>query len=103
MQSRSHTKMSIRTMKSLFTVFLSVFVAELGDKTQVATLLFATDPSVSRFGVFIASSGALALSSLIAVLIGAGLSRVVSPSTLKIVAGIGFTVIGVWMLATSRS
>ena len=90
-------------MKGFFTVFLSVFVAELGDKTQVATLLFAIDPNVDRFGVFLASSGALVLSSLIAVLIGTGLSRVVSQSTLKIVAGIGFTVIGLRILATSRS
>jgi len=84
-------------------VFLSIFVAELGDKTQVATLLFATDPGASRPGVFLASSAALVLSSLIAVVIGTGLSRVVSPSTLKIVAGIGFTVIGLWILVTSRS
>jgi len=90
-------------MKGFFTVFLSVFVAELGDKTQVATLLFATDPGASRPGVFLASSAALVLSSLIAVVIGTGLSRVVSPSTLKIVAGIGFTVIGLWILVTSRS
>ena len=90
-------------MRRLVTVFLSVFVAEVGDKTQVATLLFASDPNISRLGVFLASSFALALSSLIAVLIGAELSRVISAVTVKIIAGIGFMVIGVWILATSRS
>ena len=87
-------------MKSLFIVFASVLVAELGDKTQVATFLFATDPNLSRTGVFIASSLALVLSSLIAVLLGDQISRHVSPTALKTMAGIGFLVIGTWLLAT---
>ena len=57
-------------MRGLFAVFISVFLAELGDKTQVATFLFATDPNLNRTGVFLASTVALALSSLIAVVIG---------------------------------
>jgi putative Ca2+/H+ antiporter (TMEM165/GDT1 family) len=90
-------------MKSLFFVFASVLVAELGDKTQVATLLFATDPGRSRTGVFIASSLALVLSSLIAVLLGNQISRFVSPIALKTLAGMGFVAIGIWILATARS
>ena len=89
-------------MNRLYTVFISVFVAELGDKTQMSTLLFATDPSLNRFGVFAASALALVLSSLIAVLVGSEVSRFISPSTLKIIAGMGFIIIGVWVLAASR-
>ena len=89
-------------MNRLYTVFVSVFVAELGDKTQMSTLLFATDPSLNRFGVCGASALALVLSSLIAVLAGSELSRFISPGTLKIIGGVGFIVIGVWVLATSR-
>jgi putative Ca2+/H+ antiporter (TMEM165/GDT1 family) len=85
-------------MKTLGVIFLSVFVAELGDKTQLATLLFATDPNVSRVGVFLASAGALMVSSLIAVLLGSQVARFVTPATLHLVAGIGFVAIGVWML-----
>lgn len=80
-----------------------VFLAELGDKTQVATLLFAADQRVSRIGVFFASSGALVLSSLIAVLVGAQLPNYVSPRILKVVAGLGFVAIGVWVLLDARS
>jgi len=88
---------------SLWSIFVTVFFAELGDKTQLATLLFAADPQVSRVGVFCASAGALVLSSLLAVLIGGQLSSFVSPRVLKLVAGIGFVVIGGWLLFEVRS
>jgi putative Ca2+/H+ antiporter (TMEM165/GDT1 family) len=88
---------------SLWPIFITVFLAELGDKTQLATLLFAADSQVSRVGVFCASSAALVLSSLLAVLVGSQLSTVVSPRVLKLIAGIGFIVIGGWMLIDMRS
>lgn len=87
---------------SLWPIFVTVLFAELGDKTQLATLLFAADPQLSRVGVFCASAGALVLSSLLAVLIGGQLPVVVSPRILKIVAGIGFLAIGGWMLFEAR-
>lgn len=89
-------------MKALMMVFLSVFLAELGDKTQLATLLFAADQKFSRVGVFAAASTALVFSSLLAVLFGAQISRIVSPSTLKVMAGLGFIGIGLWMLVGER-
>jgi putative Ca2+/H+ antiporter (TMEM165/GDT1 family) len=89
-------------MKVLLWIFLSIFVAELGDKTQLATLLFATNQNLSRLAVFVASSTALTLSSLIAVLVGGQLTRFVSPVTLQIIAGFGFMVIGIWILLGVR-
>ena len=83
----------------IWPVFLTILLAELGDKTQVATLLFAADQRNSRLGVFLASSGALVLSSLIAVFLGGQLAHYLSPRLLKIAAGIGFIAIGVWILA----
>jgi putative Ca2+/H+ antiporter (TMEM165/GDT1 family) len=88
---------------SLWSIFVTVLFAELGDKTQLATLLFAADPQMSRVGVFCASASALVLSSLLAVLVGGQVSVFVSPRILKIVAGIGFVVIGGWMLFEVRS
>ena len=87
----------------LWVVFVTVFLAELGDKTQLATLLFATDQRISRPGVFLASSGALVLSSLIAVVFGAQLSNYLSPRVLKVVAGCGFIAIGGWLLINARA
>lgn len=90
-------------MRALLLIFLSVFVAELGDKTQVATLLFATDQNLSRVGVFAAASAALVFSSLLAVVFGAQISRLVDPAALKALAGLGFLAIGMWMLMGFRS
>ena len=79
-------------------VFTSVFLAELGDKTQLATLLFATDQALGKLGVFLASSCALVLSALIAVLLGSQISQYLPPEKLKLIAGAGFVTIGVWTL-----
>ena len=87
---------------SFLTVFATVFVAELGDKTQLATLLYASDSDRSKITVFFAASAALVLTSAIGVLAGGLVSRAVSPATLHWVAGLGFIAIGIWVLA-SRS
>lgn len=83
--------------KLLLTTFGLVFLAELGDKTQLATVCFSADCD-NRLSVFLGSAGALVLSSLIAVLLGAGISRYVSPSAIKVGAGIFFMIVGGWTL-----
>jgi putative Ca2+/H+ antiporter (TMEM165/GDT1 family) len=85
-------------MRTYAAVFLSVFVAELGDKTQLATLLFAANPAVSKLGVFVAAAGALVASSLLAVLVGERLGVWIQPRALTTVAGLAFIGIGAWML-----
>ena len=84
--------------KIVFTVFVSIFVAELGDKTQLATLLFAADKNVSKWQIFVGASLALVVASAIGVLAGTLISQVVSEKQLHYVAGIGFIGIGVWTL-----
>ena len=85
-------------VKVLAMVFASVFLAELGDKTQLATLLFASDEAVSKLTVFVAASAALVVATGIGVLAGGFVSHHVSPMALKCVAGIGFVLIGAWTL-----
>ncbi|WP_455211943.1 TMEM165/GDT1 family protein [Kaarinaea lacus] len=84
--------------KILITVFITVFIAELGDKTQLATLLFATDKEVSKMTVFIGASLALVLTSAIGVLAGSVISNYISEKQLHYIAGIGFVAIGLWTL-----
>lgn len=84
--------------KILLTVFVTVFIAELGDKTQLATLLFATDEEVSKMTVFMGASLALVLTSAIGVLAGSVISNYISEKQLHYIAGIGFIAIGLWTL-----
>ncbi len=85
-------------IRLLLTVFSAVFIAELGDKTQIATMLFSSDRETSRLIVFIAASAALVCSTLVAVLVGGSLSRLISRRALTIVAGAVFIIIGAWTL-----
>ncbi|HUS25423.1 MAG TPA: TMEM165/GDT1 family protein [Candidatus Binatia bacterium] len=78
----------------LVAVFWSVFVAELGDKTQVATLLFASDQPGARWVVFAGAASALVLSTLIGVLAGGWLGQHVPARMVKLVAALAFIVIG---------
>ena len=80
------------------TVFTTVFVAELGDKTQLATLLYAADASHPRLTVFAASASALVLSAGLGVLAGSTVAQHVDARVLRWVAGAGFIAVGLWVL-----
>jgi putative Ca2+/H+ antiporter (TMEM165/GDT1 family) len=84
--------------KVFLTIFLSVFVAELGDKTQLATMLFASDKDVSKTTVFLAASAALIVASAIGVLAGTLLSQYINEKVLGYIAGVAFIAIGIFTL-----
>lgn len=86
--------------KSFFTVFATILLAEIGDKTQLATMLFAADAKVSKWIIFAGAALALVFAAAIGVLVGAQIERFVSPRTLKVVAGVGFIAIGVWTIVS---
>jgi putative Ca2+/H+ antiporter (TMEM165/GDT1 family) len=80
------------------TVFATVFLAEIGDKTQLATMLFSAQASANKWVIFAASSSALVLAAAIGVLVGSQLDRVMSPRLLKAIGGMGFIAVGIWTL-----
>ena len=84
--------------KVFATVFGTVFLAELGDKTQLATLLFASKNAGVLWTIFLAASAALVLASAIGVAAGALVSQLVNPRYLSYAAGVGFIVIGAWTI-----
>ena len=83
--------------KTLFTTFAMIFLAELGDKTQLATLAFAAE-SKSKIAVFLGSAGALLLTSLLAVVFGSALSRLIPTAYIKTGAGVLFVFLGLWII-----
>lgn len=84
--------------KLFATVFASIFIAELADKTQMVTLLFAADKAVSKWVVFLGSASALVLASAIGVVAGSLLSQFINVKVMSIIAGSGFMLIGAWTL-----
>ena len=83
--------------KLFLSTFGAVFLAELGDKTQLATLSLAAGGR-SRLMVFAGAALALCATSAIAVAVGAGLTRVVPPIWIRRFAGALFIVLGVLFL-----
>ena len=82
--------------------FLTILVAELGDKTQIATLAISGS-SQKPLAVFIGSSLALVLASFIGVALGGSFSKFIPSYFLQIFASIGFLIIGLNLLISSNS
>jgi putative Ca2+/H+ antiporter (TMEM165/GDT1 family) len=86
-------------LRELLVIFGSVFIAELGDKTQIATLMFASDNKTTPWGVFAAAALALVLSTAIAVALGTAAEKWLAFVPLKLIAGVAFIAIGAWTVA----
>ena len=89
-------------LKTLIAVFTTVFLAELGDKTQLATVLFAARSPDKLWLVFLAAASALLISTALAVVAGNAIDRMVDTQTLTRFAGAGFIIIGVWTIYSAQ-
>jgi putative Ca2+/H+ antiporter (TMEM165/GDT1 family) len=85
-------------LKLFLTVFITIFIAEIGDKTQLATLLYASGTDHHKLTVFAGASAALVLASGLGVLIGTALSQVVNPKVMSWIAGAAFIAVGIWTI-----
>jgi putative Ca2+/H+ antiporter (TMEM165/GDT1 family) len=88
--------------KLFFSTFFAIFIAEMGDKTQLATLSLSGSATSSRWVVFAASALALVTTSAIAVVAGEAVARYVSPIWLKRGAGAVFLILGALYLWSAR-
>ncbi len=86
--------------KILLTTFGMVFLAEMGDKTQLATFCLSADCN-PKLSVFIGSATALILSSLIAVLCGTWVNKILPTAYIKLGAGLFFIIVGLWTLISA--
>ncbi len=83
--------------KTLFTVFAAVFLAELGDKTQLAILSLSAE-SKAHVSVFVGAAAAMLISTLLAVVLGGFIATHVPAKAVHAAAGIAFIVIGLLIL-----
>lgn len=84
-------------LKLFFSTFVLIFLAELGDKTQLAALAQSAGAK-SPWSVFLGAAAALVLSTLVAVLVGANLEKLVNPKHIRLAAGILFLVFGTLLI-----
>ena len=88
----------------LLSTFVTVFLAELGDKTQLATVALS-GTSDRPLAVFLGSSSALVLASLLGAMAGGSIATIIPTDLLQLAASIGFLVIGtrlLWPLLTRK-
>lgn len=83
---------------TLFTTYLIIILCELGDKTQVAVLLFTSNNPGKRWTIFAASALALTLCVIVEVTVGVTLARYVAPAVINKCAGIIFLCLGIFTL-----
>tara|TARA_B100000700_G_C15024359_1_gene847374 strand:+ start:1441 stop:1737 length:297 start_codon:yes stop_codon:yes gene_type:complete len=86
----------------LFTTFFTVFLAEMGDKTQLTTITLSSTTN-KPLAVFIGSSIALILATLIGALAGGSIANLIPPFILKLLAGIVFLYLGSNLLLQSKN
>ncbi len=84
--------------KLFASTFVAIFLAELGDKTQLATFSLAAS-SGKRWTIFLGASLALTLSTLLGIMAGGLVMKSIPPEYIRIAAGIMFTIIGMAMIA----
>lgn len=84
--------------QQLITTFIAVFLAEIGDKTQIATFTFASNPHYNLWKVLLGACSVLFVISLIAVLVGSKAGDLISPKYLRLVSGSLFIGIGLYTL-----
>ena len=85
----------------IFTTFIAVFLAEMGDKTQLTTITLSSTTN-KPLAVFIGSSIALILATLLGALAGGSIANLIPEFMLKLLSGIVFLIIGINLMAKSR-
>ena len=85
----------------LFTTFITVFLAEMGDKTQLTTITLSSSTN-KPLAVFMGSSIALILATLLGALAGGSIANLIPDFILKLLSGIVFLTIGINLISQSK-
>ena len=85
----------------LFTTFFTVFLAEMGDKTQLTTITLSSSTN-KPVAVFIGSSLALILATLLGACAGGSIAKLIPDFILEFLSGLVFLILGINLLAQSK-
>ncbi len=85
-----------------FTTFVTVFLAEMGDKTQLTTITLSSSTN-KPVAVFLGSSSALILATLLGALAGGSIASLIPDFILKLISGIVFLILGINILAQNKN
>jgi len=88
-------------LKTIFLIFITVFLAELGDKTNITTFLFSTHPEISRVSIFISATLAFMVASILSIAAGTLLGNTIPHRIINFITGIVFVLIGVVLLISA--
>ena len=83
---------------NFMTIFVTIFLSELGDKNQLATLVFAAQPGRSALVVFVAATTALCVSTFVAIAIGKAATQYIHRLPMGLISGIMFIMIGIFAI-----
>tara|TARA_Y100001968_G_C19243544_1_gene660693 strand:+ start:504 stop:791 length:288 start_codon:yes stop_codon:yes gene_type:complete len=86
----------------IFTTFFTVFLAEMGDKTQLTTITLSST-SNKPLAVFMGSSLALIIATLLGALAGGSIANLIPDYLLKLLSGLVFLIIGINLITQSKN
>ncbi|MBD2775968.1 TMEM165/GDT1 family protein [Iningainema tapete] len=81
--------------------FITVFLSELGDKSQLAAIALSSRGQSTR-AVFLGTACALLLTSLLGAVFGGAVAELLPTSLLKAIAAVGFAILGIRLLWVNR-
>ncbi len=84
-------------MKEIITTFITIFFAEIADKTQFAVISFAAN-SKQPFNIWLGATLAFCITNLLGIVFGCVLCNFFKPDVMKYISGAVFIIIGIWTL-----
>jgi len=88
-------------LKAFFLVFITIFLAEIGDKTNIAALLFSTHKEINRITILGAATLAFVAATMVSIAVGTFLCNVIPRKIVNYISGVFFILIGIVMILTT--
>jgi len=87
--------------RAFFVVFITIFLAEIGDKTNIAALLFSTRKEINKMTILGAATLAFVAATLVSIIVGTFIGNVIPRKVINYVSGIIFILIGIVIILSA--